>query len=193
MASSNHSSVPAGFKEIPGYNGRYFINEEVQIWSTLSSKILSQHFDAPKHYLTVLISQRKGERARPKKIHRLMGITWLGDAPGTVGMGGDSYCINHKDGNKLNNHVDNLEWTTNSENLKHAWSNNLHVYGEQKENAVFTSAQVTAIRLRVKYGERSASIAREFQVTRATIGKICRFESWRRQDINLKGRIRPRS
>ena len=191
MASSNHSSVPAGFKEIPGYNERYFISQEGQVWSALSSKILSQHFDAPKHYLTVLINQQKGERARPKKIHCLMGITWLGEAPGTVGIGGDKYCINHKDGNKLNNHVDNLEWTTNSENLRHAWSNNLQVYGEQKENAAFTSVQVTTIRLRVKHGEKSASIAREFQVTRATIGKICRFESWRRQDKNLEGRVRP--
>jgi hypothetical protein len=28
MAESNHSSVPEGFKEIPGYDGRYFINKQ---------------------------------------------------------------------------------------------------------------------------------------------------------------------
>ena len=28
MANSNHSSVPKGFKEIPGYDGRYFINQD---------------------------------------------------------------------------------------------------------------------------------------------------------------------
>lgn len=33
--------------------------------------------------------------------------------------------INHKDGNKLNNSIENLEWSTSSENVQHAWATGL--------------------------------------------------------------------
>ena len=39
--------------------------------------------------------------------------------------------VNHKDGNKLNNCVDNLEWVTNQENRNHAVENNLHLKGSK--------------------------------------------------------------
>jgi hypothetical protein len=52
-------------------------------------------------------------KTRNKYVHRLVAETWL-DNPL------EKECVNHKDGNKLNNSASNLEWVTFSENHRHA-------------------------------------------------------------------------
>jgi hypothetical protein len=69
----------------------------------------------------------------------------------------------------------------------------LQAKGIDKKNAIFTSIDVTLIRLRVKYGESAYSVAKEYNCAYGTIKKMCRFESWKHQDGNLNGRIRPAS
>jgi hypothetical protein len=50
MATDKHSSVPAGFKEIPGYDGRYFINENGEVWSAFKKGLMSPQTDATHPY-----------------------------------------------------------------------------------------------------------------------------------------------
>ncbi len=47
-------------------------------------------------------------------VHRLVAKRWLGNPEG-------KRTVNHKDGNKLNNNLDNLEWATDTENNQHSW------------------------------------------------------------------------
>ena len=53
-------------------------------------------------------------------VHRLVGIIFIEKPEHLKDISYDDLLINHKDGNKSNNRTDNLEWCTNSENVKHA-------------------------------------------------------------------------
>lgn len=52
------------------------------------------------------------------KGHRLVCQTFIPEIEGKD-------TVNHLDGDKKNNNVENLEWTTQKENMKHAWRNGL--------------------------------------------------------------------
>ena len=52
------------------------------------------------------------------QVHRLVASAFIPNPDGLP-------VVNHKDGNPLNNHVDNLEWVTQSQNMKHAWDTGL--------------------------------------------------------------------
>ena len=83
--------------------------------------------------------------------------------------------VNHKDGNKLNNCANNLEWVTNQENRNHAIENKLHVYGEKCSYAKLTLAGVNYIR---EHKELSnVELAKMFNVSPSTIVDVRSFRS----------------
>jgi hypothetical protein len=66
-------------------------------------------------YYQVLIKINKINKFNNRYIHRLVAQYWI-DNPENKRE------VNHKDGNKLNNNIDNLEWITSSDNQKHRHS-----------------------------------------------------------------------
>ncbi len=88
--------------------------------------------------------------------------------------------VNHKDGNKLNNCVDNLEWVTNQENRNHAVDNDLQVTGERCSWAKLTEENVKEIRANPGY--ENEYWARKFKVSRGTISDVVNYRTWKHVD-----------
>jgi len=86
--------------------------------------------------------------------------------------------VNHKDRNGLNNHVDNLEWVTSSNNSKHSWAS-----GNRKISyhlAKLSPEDVFEIRCLKYYGATTTTVAKEYDVHRETIRSIWSGKLWSR-------------
>lgn len=66
------------------------------------------------------VSLWKNGKAKDYLVARIIATTFLENLIDT------EMTVNHKDGNRLNNHVSNLEWMTRGDNVRHAFENNLH-------------------------------------------------------------------
>lgn len=87
--------------------------------------------------------------------------------------------VNHKDGNKLNNFYQNLEWATRRDNNIHAIKLGLKkMNGENHSQNKLTEEMVLEIRYRNLIGQNYVQIAKDYPVCKGTIGDIVRRRSW---------------
>lgn len=166
-----HRATTPDLRPIPGLVG-YEIDERGNVYSTRkrNERRRLRPGLATNGYLTVALYNKS------YNIHTLMRLAFLD------GQTGRTLVVNHKDGNKQNNKIDNLEVVTYAQNMLHAYATGLHkpidMKGEQIGTARLTALQVTAIKSALANGESCASIGRAFGVDRTTISKIKNHNNW---------------
>ena len=104
-------------KEYPK-NKNYLVSEKGEIYSKRFNKKLipKQNWDG---YLRIQIWENN--KCKFVAWHRIIAETFIPN-PNNLP------CVNHKDGNKQNNSIDNLEWCTQQENVNHAWKNGMSTH-----------------------------------------------------------------
>ena len=109
------------WRDIKGYEGLYQISNLGRVKSLgrksysnvcLKDKILNPALECKNGYKRVCLC--KDGKEKRIKVHRLVAQAFIPNPD-------NKPIINHKDGNKLNNSVDNLEWISRSDNVKHAY------------------------------------------------------------------------
>jgi hypothetical protein len=166
------------WKPIPGYDERYEASSLGRVRNIRPYRYRGKHRVLNIHtmhsgYCQVVLYEKK--KHRTIRLHKLIASAFIGPCP-------DGYEINHRDGVKLNNRPDNLEYVTQSENQIHAMENGLKAFGERNAASKLTPALIRDIRRRLANGESGNSIANSLGVTKYTIYHIKQRKVWKHVD-----------
>jgi hypothetical protein len=163
---------------VVGYEGKYEVSSEGRLRrcapgrGTQAGRIKA-HTLRPDGYFVVGLPTERRKRTKTFLVHRLVAAAFLGaPPPGREGL-------NHIDGVKTNNRVENLEYVTQSENVLHAYRLGLRrptgsttPRGEAAPWTRLRDSEVEEIRARVRGGESQTAIARRFRCTQSHVSRI---------------------
>ena len=160
------------WKDIPGYEKLYQASDLGKIRSFYNKgvKILHQYKNL-NGYLTITLY--KDNRQRTHLVHILI-LSSFNDKV-------NHEQVNHIDGNKHNNILNNLEWVTSSENHRHRIDilNKIGGYGSKLPQSKLKEKDILEIRNMLSKGLTCQNIAYKFSVARRTIQDIKINKTWK--------------
>lgn len=160
------------YKDIENYEGRFMISNYGNVKSL--ERIINNKFNKNRvfkecilkpsvcsnGYLYVSLTDKNNIKKRIR-IHRLVANAFITNINRKID-------VNHKDGNKKNNHVSNLEWATRSENLIHSYK-----YLNRKKSKVLTNDEAYIIKYKL-IGFSQDKLAKIFNCSQMAISNLKR-------------------
>lgn len=161
------------WKDVVGYEGYYLVSNMGNVRRVSSNRILK---------LRKVLGYHKAALCMPGitkhcAVHRLVVIAFLGREE-------NKPHVNHINGIKHDNRLENLEWCTRSENMRHAiktgLSNFESIKGEGNPSSKLTEKDVREIRfIRAETKLSLSEIAKKYNVTKHAINDVVRFKCWK--------------
>jgi len=156
------------WKDVPGYEGHYQVSNLGRVKSLKWSKerILKPRLDRVGYYHVGLC---EGGERKSNLVHRLVMLAFVGES---------DLQVNHKNGEKSDNRLENLEYCTSSENTQHAYDTGLMARGENHHRSKLTRACAE----RIKYGHQGLTqqaIAEIYGIAQSKVSDIRSGKIWK--------------
>lgn len=154
----------------------YFINKEGVLYSlprngTKGGFLKEQTGEFYKFYRVSINGIQKNVYT-----HRLLGECFIENTE-------NKPQINHKDGNKHNNSICNLEWSTNKENIQHSIKTGLKDLtfnkGEKNSRSILNNEKVIQIKTKLSLNVKSRDLAKQYGVSEQLICDIKNKRRWK--------------
>lgn len=122
-------------------------------------------------YHRILLYDTEG-KCKNHSVHRLVSQAFIDNPKNKT-------CVNHINGIKKDNRIENLEWNTIQENNQHAQENDLVLKADKHPGSIFKNDDIVIIRALYDSGYKQVSIARLYNVNRDVIWRIVHKKQWK--------------
>lgn len=157
----------ANWRAIDGYGEKYLVSDTGGV-KTSAGKIVKPSLNRGYPQVVLYLN------SNPKcvRVHQLVAIAFIPNPK-------NKSTVNHINGIKSDNRVENLEWLTQIENKQHALLNGLVAKREKHGMAKLLESSILIIRAKLAAGETCQKIANQFKVSKSTISRIGRSVIWK--------------